>query len=115
MARNLVFVEQRSDMVSPGLADTVVVLDPTWTPDPDELPQIQPSRRLFASVVDRYNLFDESLERLDRWAEAAGAAELFSSGGVTWWMHARGYLRLDLHEMLVWCHILDDLAAEGPF
>jgi len=110
-----VFIDRRSDMVAPGPSDLVIVLDPAWTPDANDPPQLRPSRPLFARVAERHNLFDESLERLDRWAEAAGAADRFSSGGVTWWFHARGFLRLDLHEMLLWCYVLEDLAAEGPF
>jgi hypothetical protein len=115
MSCNLVFVERRTDMVSPGPTDVVVVLDPAWTPAPGDPAQLRPVRELFERVVVRHNVFDESLELLDRWAEAARAPERFSGGGVTWWFHARGYLRLDLHEMLVWCYVLDDLAAEGRF
>jgi hypothetical protein len=115
MSRSLVFVDRRTDIVTSDPAVLVVVLDPAWTPGPEDPPGIRPVRELFARIVERDNLFDESLERLDAWARDAGAAERFSAGGVTWWFHARGFLRLDLHEMLVWCHVLEDLKADGPF
>ena len=115
MSRSLVFVEQRTDIVTPLPETLVVVLDPAWTPGPGDPPEIRPVRELFARIVERYNLFDESLELLDAWAETAGAADRFTGGGVTWWFHARSFLRLELHEMLVWRHVLEDLAAEGPF
>jgi hypothetical protein len=34
---------------------------------------------------------------------------------VTWWFHARSFLRLELHEMLVWRHVFENLASEGRF
>jgi hypothetical protein len=115
MARSLVFVERRTDIVTPHSSALVVVLDPAWTPRPGDPPEIRPVRPLFARIVERDNLFDESLALLDAWARSAGAVDRFSAGGVTWWFHARSFLRLELHEMLVWRYVLDDLAAEGPF
>jgi hypothetical protein len=115
MSRSLVFVERRTDIVTPHPNALVVVLDPAWTPGPDDPPEIRPVRPLFARIVERANLFDESLALLDAWATSAGAVDRFSGGGVTWWFHARSFLRLDVHEMLVWRYVLDDLASEGPF
>ena len=115
MSRSLVFVERRADIVTSHPKALLIVLDPAWTPAPGDPPEIRPVRDLFAGIVQRHNLFDESLALLDAWAVAAGAADRFSSGGVTWWFHARSFLRLDVHEMLVWHHVLEDLAAEGPF
>ncbi|MEO8570328.1 MAG: hypothetical protein ABI553_01390 [Chloroflexota bacterium] len=66
-------------------------------------------------MLDRVNLFDAALERLDEWAEAAGMADRLTVGGVTWWFHARSFVRLDLHEMLLWCHVLAELAPPGRY
>ncbi|MGH2407234.1 MAG: hypothetical protein ACRDF7_04030 [Candidatus Limnocylindrales bacterium] len=113
--RTLVFVDRRRDVGTPPPGALVVVLDPAWTMEPTDPPELRPIRDLFGRVVERHDLFLESLERLDAWAAASGAADRFTSGGVTWWFHARGFLRLDVHETLLWRHVLEELAAEGPF
>ncbi|MFI5254870.1 MAG: hypothetical protein ACHQ15_05380 [Candidatus Limnocylindrales bacterium] len=113
--KDLVFIDRRSDIRTPAPNSLVVVLDPAWTPGPDDPPSLRPIRELFSRIVARHNLFDESLARLDAWAAASGAVDRFSAGGVTWWFHARGFLRLDVHEMLIWLHVLEELASDGPF
>ena len=68
-----------------------------------------------SAVLDRVNLFDETLERLDAWGETAGMADRLMVDGVSWWFHARSFIRLDLHEMLLWCHVLAELAPPGRY
>ena len=91
------------------------MLDTSWTPGADERPGVVPIRPTLESVVERVNLFDESLERLDEWAAAAGLADVLTADGVTWWFHARGFTRLAVHELLLWRHVLDELAPPGRY
>jgi hypothetical protein len=113
--RSLVFVERSTDIAAPPVDSLVVVLDPAWTPAPGAPSQLWPVRPLFERVVEHHDLFTEALERLDAWASAAGAIDRFSAAGVTWWFHARGKLRWEVGELLLWRYVLEELMAEGPF
>ena len=113
--RTLVFVNSREEAPAAEPTTDVVVLDTAWTPDAAERPDLIPVRPSVSTVLDRVNLFDETLERLDAWGEAAGMADRLMVGGVSWWFHARSFIRLDLHEMLLWCHVLAELAPPGRY
>lgn len=113
--RRLVFVNRLADAGPSDASTDIVVLDTAWTPGPDERADLIPIRPIVRDVLDRHNLFDESLERIDAWADEAGAADVFLAGGVTWWFHARSFLRLDLHEMMLWAHVLARLAPPGRY
>jgi hypothetical protein len=101
--RTLVFVNTREEAPAVEPTTDVVVLDTAWTPEFGERPDLIPVRPSVSAVLDRVNLFDETLERLDAWGETAGMADRLMVGGVSWWFHARSFIRLDLHEMLLWC------------
>ena len=60
-------------------------------------------------------MFLAALELLDRWAGESTLPDRFARDGVTWWFHARSFIRLDLHEMLLWGRILDIVAPPGAF
>lgn len=113
--RTLAFVNTRADAGPPDPSTDIVILDTAWTPGPGERTDLIPVRPSVGEVLDRVNLFDEALARLDDWAEAAGMADRLSVGGVTWWFHARSFVRLDLHEMLLWRHVLAELAPAGRY
>lgn len=114
-SRRLVFVETR-DAVGPADPWTdIVVLDTAWTPAPGERADIIPVRPVVRTVLDRVNLYEEAIARLDEWAEAAGLADRFMVSGVSWWFHARSFVRFDLHEMLLWCHVLAELTRPGRY
>ncbi len=113
--RTLRIVERPEDAPAPDPAVDILVLDTSWTPGPGGRSDLIAVRPTVRSVVDRVNLFDEALERIDAWGEAAGMADRLMDGGVTWWFHARSFIRLDLHEMLLWCHVLADLAPPGRY
>jgi hypothetical protein len=36
-----------------------------------------------------------------------------TADGVTWWLHARSFLSLRVHEVALWCHVLAELAPPG--
>ena len=113
--RTLVFVNTRADAGPPNPSADIVVLDTSWTPASGERADVIPVRPAVQAVLGRVNLFDAALERLDEWGEAAGMADRLMVGGVTWWFHARSFVRLDLHEMLLWCHVLGELAPPGRY
>ena len=114
-ARTLVFVLRRADVPRQRPLTDVVVADTAWTPPPGERPDLIPIRPAIVAAVARHNLFDESLARLDEWAAAAGLADRFESGGVTWWLHARGFIRLVVHELLLWHAVIAELAPAGRY
>ena len=109
------FVQDRAEAGPQRPSTDVVVLDTSWTPEPGERSDLIPVRPIVRDVLDRVNLFDESLERLDAWGEAADMGDRLMVGGVTWWFHARSFIRLDLHEMLLWAHVLADVAPPGRY
>ena len=113
--RTLVFVNTREEAPAVEPTTDVVVLDTAWTPEFGERPDLIPVRPSVSAVLDRVNLFDETLERLDAWGETAGMADRLMVDGVSWWFHARSFIRLDLHEMLLWCHVLAELAPAGRY
>jgi hypothetical protein len=113
--RTLVFVSRSGDAGPPEPKTDILVLDTAWTPGPGERADLIPIRPAVRAVLDRVNLFDAALEQLDAWAEAAGMADRLMVGGVSWWFHARSFVRLDLHEMLLWCHVLAEVAPHGRY
>jgi hypothetical protein len=110
---HIVIVNKRSKAPPAAPGRVVVVLDMAWTPGEGERPDVLPIRPIVERIVERRNLFVETLDRLDAWAEAAGAAEAFTVDGATWWFHARGFLRLIVHELLLWRAIINEVSGGG--
>ena len=111
--RRFVVVNTRRQAPAPRGGTLVLVLDTTWTPPPGERSDLIAVRPLVFEMLLRRNLFDESLDVLDDWAARAGAAAAFAVDGVGWWSHARGFLRLNVHELLLWTHLLDLVLPAG--
>jgi len=109
--RRLYIVDTRRQAPARRAGTRILVLDTSWTPPPGERDDLVPVRPLVARIVARHNLFDSSLDLLDDWAARAAVTERFTVRGVGWWSHARGFLRLVMHELLLWRHILDALVA----
>jgi hypothetical protein len=113
-SRTLRFVNAIADVPRSG-SDDIVVLDTSWTPDPSRPDEPTPVRPALTAVLDAENLFLTSLSLLDKWADARGLPEAFARDGVSWWFHARSFVRLDLQELLLWSRLLDILAPDGAF
>lgn len=113
--RILVFVNNASDAGRPDASTDVVVLDMSWTPQRGGRPDMVSIRPALTSVLQRFDLFDGSLARLDAWAEAAELADRFTADGVTWWYRVRMIVRWDLHELMLWRHVLDEVAPRGRY
>jgi hypothetical protein len=111
--RTLVFVNSADEAGPPEPSREYVVLDTSWTPGHDARQDLIPVRPVITSVLERINLFQESLALLDSWAEAADAPARMTADGVTWWLHARSFLSLRVHEIALWCHVLAKLAPPG--
>lgn len=108
----LTFVERIEDAARPKEGAITVVMDPTWTPMPGERPDLVPARRAIGPVIEREDLFDNALERLDDWADRASLAGRLATGGVTYWYQLREPLWRWLHERLLWSSVIVDLAAD---
>ncbi len=116
MSRRTLHLVLGVDEAGPPDPDTdVVVLDSSWTPAPGDRADIAPIRPHLHAVLDRVDLFDGSLERLDAWAGAAGLADRLVANGVTWWFRIRMVVRWDLHERMLWRYVLGDLLSSGTY
>jgi len=97
-------------------ADTaIVVLDTSWTPGPDDRPDLLPLRRILAPVFGRVDLFHDALVRLDGWADTAGLPTRLSVRDVSIWYAMREELWHWLHERLIWRAVAAALSERfGP-
>lgn len=111
--RTLIFVNTQADAGPPEPSREYVVLDTSWTPGREARPDLIPVRTAIRSVLERINLFEESLALLDSWADEADAPARMTANGVTWWLHARSFISLRVHEVVLWCHVLAHLAPPG--
>ena len=84
----------------------IVVLDTAWTAGPGERSDSSCCGLPPAAVLERHDLYNEALDRLDRWAEAAAVADLLEVEGVTYWFRMRETLWHWLHERLLWRYAL---------
>jgi hypothetical protein len=91
----------------------VVVLDGAWTPGPDERPGLVPVRRLFADVIERFDLFDDALALVDAWAASTAVADRLVINGVTYWFRLRETMWRWLEERLLWRRALALLDPGG--
>src|SRR5690242_1993336 len=113
--RTLAFVDRATDAERARPDTEYVVLDTAWTPRPGDSPALRSIRPTLTAVLRREDLFDGSLAALDRWADAAGLADAFTIDDVTWWYRVRMIVRWDAHALLLWRHILDELAPPGRY
>ncbi len=113
--RRLVFVHDSADAGPPDPSTDVVVLDTRWTPGPGDRPDRIPILPVIRSVVGRVDVFDGSLARLDEWAAAADLADRFLVDDVTWWYRIRMVVRWEIHELMLWSHVLAELAPAGRY
>jgi len=113
--RRLVFLNHPADAGAEATDTDYAVLDAAWTPPPGERADLLPIRNAVWEVIEQRNLQRETLAALDDWAERAGMARRLQVAGTSWWYHMRGFIRLDLHEMLLWRHVLDVIAPEGRY
>ncbi len=113
--RRLVFVNHADDAGAAAPGTAPLVLEPGCPPGPGARPDVRSIRGGLWAVIRERNLHDESLAALDEWADRAGMVSRFEVGGVSWWAHVRGFVRLDLHELMLWRLVLDQLAPSGGY
>jgi len=113
--RRLVFLNRTIDAPVADEATDYAILDSAWTPREGSPPDLLPIRDALWSAIGVRNLHDETLAALDDWADRAGLVERFRFDGVSWWYHVRGFIRLDVYEMLLWRIVLDELAPPGRY
>jgi hypothetical protein len=113
--RRLVFVNHPADAGTPADDTEYLVLDAAWTGTADDRPDLLPIRGPLWDVLRDRDVHREALAALDDWAERAGMATRLQVGGISWWYHVRGFIRLDLHEMLLWLRVLEVIAPHGRY
>ncbi len=113
--RTLVFVDGRGKAAPSDASTDIVVLDATWTPEPEARPDVLPIRPTLQDVLREVDLFGGTLTRLDAWADAASLADRFMIDGISWWDRVRMIIRWDVHELLLWRSVLDRLAPPGRY
>jgi hypothetical protein len=109
--RTLSFVDDPAHAPAADPATDIVVLDTSWTPGPGDRPDVVSVRPVLTSVLRRADVIDGSLALLDAWAESARLADRFVADDVTWWYRVRMMVRWDIHELMLWRLVLDEL---GP-
>lgn len=103
------FIERVADAPTADPTVDLVVLDTSWTPAAGDRADLRPLRRVVERVLARENLVDDSLAALDDWAARAHLADAFVADGVTWWYRNRMLIRWDVHELMLWQHVLAEL------
>jgi hypothetical protein len=109
------FVASVADAPPPLPGQSTVVLDPAWTPGPGERSDVVSIRPWFAAGLEAHDLFGDSLDLIDRWGRATGAADHLVVEGVTYWFRVREPLWQWLHERLLWRYALAAFEGDAPF
>ncbi len=107
--RRLRFVARPTDAPPADPNVDVIVLDTAWTPTSEDRVDLRPVRATLHELLGRLDLFNQTQERLDGWAATTNMAERMTADGVSWWFQLRMRVRWDLHERMIWCHVLDAL------
>jgi hypothetical protein len=102
------FVESAKD-VDPAFAGTTVVLDPGWTPGPETEPNVISALPAYSRVLEKHDLFRESLDLIDGWAERAGVVDQMLVEGVSYWFRLRESMWHWVHERLLWRYTFEEL------
>ncbi|HEY8817836.1 MAG TPA: hypothetical protein VIM25_03350 [Candidatus Limnocylindrales bacterium] len=107
------FVATADDAPASRPGDLTLVLDTAWTPDAGARPDVVSLRPSIAAVLERHDLFAESLAAIDRWAEATGIADVLALEGVTYWYRMRESTWHWVHERLLWRLVLAAIDPAG--
>jgi hypothetical protein len=110
--RRLRFIDRALDAGPADPSADVVVLDTSWTPTTADRPDLIPIRPTIHDVLARVEFHEELERHLDRWAEESGAIERFTAAGVSFWYRVRLHIRWDLHERMIWSHIVQSLIRD---
>jgi hypothetical protein len=111
--RGLVFVPTAADAPPPRQGATIIVLDTTWTPTLGDRPDLIAARQALGRVVERVDLFDRSLEVVDRWAATTAIADTLTVEGTTYWYRLRESMWRWVHERMLWRLVIADLERQG--
>jgi hypothetical protein len=109
--RRLLFVASSHDAPPPDGRTRIVVLDTAWTPPRGGRPDVIPIRPVVARVLEQRDLIEESLTKLDRWAQASGLADRFMADGLSWWFRRRTYALKWVHYRALWALVLEQLLS----
>ena len=111
MTRTLLFTDRAPEPSELEDGMTVVVTDDHWTAPLDGDGRVIGLRDVVAEVLAGRDLFDESLRRLDEWAERAGIEAVLAADGLSFWHRRRLGYWWWLQARLVWLDVLAGLVA----
>jgi hypothetical protein len=109
--RRVVLVSAADEAPPPHPDSTIVVIDTAWTPGPTDRPDLVSVKPFVFDAIERHDLFEEALDRLDSWAATASLADSLIVEGVTYWFRVRESMWRWLHERLIWRHAIAALVA----
>ena len=111
--RRLAFVPDIAAAPAPRQGSAVVVLDATWTPVIGDRPDVLSARQLLGRVVERVDVVDDALARIDAWADASGIAGILTVEGTTYWYRVRETMWRWVHEHWLWRLAIGELERQG--
>ena len=94
---------------------TVVVLDTLWSATPaDEVAGTIGLRGIVQRVMTERDLYTETTERLDAWADASGIVDDLTVAGTSFWYAARLRYWGWLLDTTTWLGVVDVLLTDQP-
>ena len=108
----IVFVASRDRVPPPSDGALVTVMDTAWTLGPGERRDLLSLRPMVARVVERVDLYEDALERLDLWASAASVIERTTLDGISLWHGIREQAWRWLHERLLWASVVESISRD---
>jgi len=112
VTQRVIFVSESGDAPPPEPGTQIVVIDTAWTPGPADRPDLISVKPFVFAAIERHDLFEEALDRLDAWAEAASLPDRLLVEGVTYWYRMREPMWRWLHERLIWHHAVGALVGD---
>jgi hypothetical protein len=106
------FARTASEVPAADPGSIVVVLDPAWTPTRDDPATSRSVRPYQAIAIEGHDLFEEALDLLDAWADAAQLPDRLLVNGVTYWYRMRETAWRWLHERLLWAYTVGAIEAD---
>ncbi len=107
----IVLVDRRSAAPPPDPATVVVVLDPVWTARDGDRGDVVSVRPAVGAVIERVDVTELAMRRLDAWADAASLFDGLTVGGFSSWHRFREPMWRWLHERLLWRLVVAELDA----
>lgn len=107
--RRIVFAGPPSDEAPQVEGVVRIVLDTAWSAPSGSRSDVVGLRDLLAPILDRRDLFKETFELLDGWAESVEIADRMTVDGLSWWFRGRLGMWLWLVTRAHWAAVLEEV------